>query len=41
MKIWLKFHIFAPKIGQNQENALAMEIRLEICILALPGHVNT
>ena len=41
MKIWLKFHIFAPKIGQNPENALAMKIRLEFHILAPPGPVNT
>ena len=41
MKIWLKFHIFAPKIGQNQENALAMKIRLEFRILAPSGAVNT
>ena len=36
MKIWVKFHIFAPKIGQNPENALAMKIRLELCIVAPP-----
>ena len=41
MKIWLKFHIFALKIVQNQKNALAMKIRLKFRILAPPGPVNT
>ena len=43
MKIWLKFHIFAPppQIGQNPENELAMKIRLEFRILAPPLAVNT
>ena len=41
MKIWHKFHIIAPKIGQNPENALAMKIRLEFRILAPPGAVNS
>ena len=41
MKIWHKFHIFAPKIGQNPENALAKKIRLEFRIPAPPEPVNT
>ena len=41
MKIWLKFHIFAPIIRQNPENALAMKIRLELRILTPYGPVNT
>ena len=41
MKIWLKFHMFAPKIRQNEKNVLAMKIRLEFRILAPPGAVNT
>ena len=40
-KFSLKFHIFATKIGQNPENALAVKIRLEFRILAPPGGVKT
>ena len=44
MKIWLKFHIFAPKIVHNPENALAMKIRLELsytCTLRTGKHLKS